>query len=191
MKLNLRHLCILLAILLASIGFGLGFDAIATAIERNTHPRPAEFAAMITENAEAFGVPEAVLWATVKVESDFASNSRGEDGGIGLFHLTPEELAHIQETILEEPAQDPGMLYDPATNLRSGAAYLSALYRRYGVWETVFAAWEAGCDTVDTWLRDTAYSTDGATLTSIPDASVEAFVGRVTDAQNLYTKLYY
>ncbi len=191
MKLNLRHLCILLAILLLSVGFGLGFDAIATAVEKKEHPRPAEFASMITENAEAYGVPEAVLLAMIKVESDFASNSRDEEGGIGLFHLTPEEFAHIQTTILGENAQDPGMLYDPATNLRSGAAYLSALYRRYGVWETVFAAWEAGSDAVDAWLGDPNYSTDGATLNSIPDAEADAFVGRVTDALNLYLKLYY
>ncbi len=191
MKLNLRHLLIFLGILALSIGFGFAFDGIADAIERKSYPRPSEFEAIITENAEKYGVPEAVLWAMARTESDFASNLKRDDGRIGLMQLSPRQFQMIQTEILGEDAADVGMLYDPATNLRCGAAYLSHLYQRYGVWETVFAAWTAGTDQTDAWLNDGRYSDDKATLHDIPDQKVADFVKRATDALEMYTKLYY
>ncbi len=191
MKLNLRRCLILLLIVALSIGFGFGFDAVAVTIEKNNHPRPAEYTELIAANAERYGVPEPVLWAMVCVESDFASNAKGEGGAIGLLQLTPETFAMIQTDILKVETTDPGMLYDPATNLSHGCAYLSSLYQHYGIWETVFAAWDAGSEQVDAWLRNSAYSQDGATLREIPDADTRAVVKKASKAMNMYIKLYY
>ena len=191
MRLNLKHLLILLAILAASIGFGFAFDGIMTAWEKHTHPRPEEFREAIAQNAQEYAIPEAILWAGACVESNFASNAKATDGSIGLLQIHPDRFAWIREEILELPSVEDGMLYDPETNLQSGAAYLSHLYRRYGVWDTVFAAWATDEDTVDAWLRDPAYTNDGGTLSQIPDAEARDFVERMKDAVTLYTKLYY
>lgn len=191
MRLNLKHLLIFVLILAASIGFGFAFDGIMTALEKHSHPRPAEFAEDIAQNAEEYGLPEAILWAAVCVESDFASNAKSNDGSIGLMQLHPDRFAYIRETILSLPPAEDGMLYDPATNLQSGAAYLSYLYQRYGVWETVFAAWATDESTVDAWLKDPTYSEDGGTLSTIPDSAAAEFVAKMKDAVALYTSLYY
>lgn len=188
---NLKHLLILLLILAASIGFGFAFDGIMTAWEKHDHPRPEEFAEEIAQNSKEYGLPEAILWAAACVESDFASNAKAPDGSIGLLQIHPDRFAHIRETVLSLPPAEDGMLYDPATNLQSGAAYLSHLYRRYGVWDTVFAAWATDESTVDAWLKNPAYSNDGGTLSSIPDAAAAEFVARMRDAVALYTDLYY
>lgn len=191
MKWNIRRVGILLSILAVSIGFGFAFDAIATIIEKHSYPLEPTYADSIRANADAFGIPEPVLWAMVRTQSHFASNAVGTDGRIGLMQLTPTEFAMIQSDLLGEEPQNEGMLYDPQTNLRCGAAYLSELYRRYGIWETVYAAYAVGSETVDAWLKEPAYVSEQGTLKQIPNASAAAFVREVSKAQELYTKLYF
>ena len=191
MKFNARSFAIIAAILVLSIGFGLAFDGIATAIEKKQYPLSPRYANNIQKVSEEYGIPEVILWAIVRTESGFSSNLEGEDGGIGLMQLTPDEFAMIQTDILKEAPQDAGLLYDPQKNLACGAAYLSFLYQRYGVWETVFAAFDAGTDTVDAWLANPTYATELGTLQNIPNAKTARFVRDVEKARELYIKLYF
>lgn len=191
MKLNARSLAIIAAILALSIGFGFAFDGIATAIEKNQYPLSPRYANDIREVAAKYGIPEVILWATVRTESGFASNLEGKDGGIGLMQLTPAEFAMIQTEILGEAPEDAGRLYDPQKNLTCGAAYLSYLYERYGVWETVFAAFDAGTEAVDAWLSNPEYASEFGTLASIPNAKTARYVRDMEKARELYIKLYF
>lgn len=191
MKFNLRSVLILLLILALSVGFGFAYDGIATAAERNRYPINERYADEIRAQAEQFGIPEAILWATVCTESGFAGDLVGADGGIGLMQLTPELFAMIQTELLDESPEPAGRLYDPQKNLQCGTAYLSHLYQRYGVWETVFAAYHIGTDAVDGWLRDPECVSEVGTLKKIPDADTARFVQKLTEAHTLYTKLYF
>ena len=191
MKFNARSLAIIAAILVLSIGFGFAFDGIATAIEKKQYPLSQRYAQDIREVAAEYGIPEVILWAIVRTESNFSSNREGNDGGIGLMQLTPEEFAMIQSDILHITPEDKGLLYDPQKNLQCGTAYLSYLYQRYGVWETVFAAFDAGVEAVDAWLANPAYTTELGTLQNIPNAKTARFVRDVEKARELYIKLYF
>lgn len=190
MKLNIRRVGLFLLLILLSVGFGFGFDAIATAVEKNQYPIKEEYRASIEAYAKEFEIPEAVLWATVCTESRFVSNARAEDGSIGLMQLTPEEFSMIQTEILRTSSLDPGMLYDPDTNLRSGAAYLAHLYQKYGVWSTVFAAYAVGEETVDAWMDTPEYVGEYGTLITIPDPDVSARVSKTEKALSFYRSLY-
>lgn len=191
MKFNAKSLVIICAILLLSIGFGFAFDGVATAIEKKQYPISERYADNIRAAAEKYGIPEAILWAVVRTESGFAIDLAGKNGGIGLMQLTPDEFEMIQTVILGEVPEDAGRLYDPQKNLECGAAYLSYLYQRYGVWETVFAAFDAGTDTVDSWLANPAYVSELGTLKNIPNTETARFVRDVTKARDLYIKLYF
>ena len=191
MKFNARSFAIIAAILVLSIGFGFAFDGVATAIEKKQYPLSPRYAEDIRNAAEKYGIPEVVLWAIVQTESGFASNLEGKDGGIGLMQLTPDTFAMIQTDILKETPEDKGRLYDPEKNLECGAAYLSFLDQRYGVWETVFAAFDAGTDAVDAWLADSEYVSELGTLKNIPNTATARFVQDVVDARELYIKLYF
>ncbi len=186
----MQRLLILLGLLALSIGFGLGFDALATAVEKSAHPRPEALAPAISANAKEFGVPEPILWATVKEQSNFASNATDAQGRIGLMQLTPTQYTTICNELLGEPPLDAGMLYDPATNLRCGTAYLSWLYQRYGVWSTVFAAYAAGHEQVDAWLANPSHVDELGRLINIPHATAD-YVDRMSKTVALYSKLYY
>jgi len=191
MKFNARSLAIIAAILVLSIGFGFAFDGIATAIEKNQYPLSPRYANDIREVATEYGIPEVILWAIVRTESNFSSNYEGEDGGIGLMQLTPDEFTMIQSDILHITPEDKGLLYDPQKNLQCGAAYLSYLYERYGVWETVFAAFDAGIASVDAWLATPEYVTELGTLKNIPNTKTARFVRDVEKARELYINLYF
>lgn len=191
MKFNAKSLAIIAAILVLSIGFGFAFDGIATAIEKNQYPLSPRYIQDIRDVSAEYGIPEVVLWAIVRTESNFSSNCEGDDGGIGLMQLTPDKFAMIQSDILHITPEDKGLLYDPQKNLQCGTAYLSYLYQRYGVWETVFAAFDAGIDAVDTWLATPEYVTEIGTLKNIPNAKTARFVREVEEARKLYKKLYF
>lgn len=191
MKLTSRRVAVFLLIVLLSVGFGFAFDGIATAIEKSRYPRPATYREQIARAAEDAGIPEAAVLALVRAESGFDSGGQAADGGVGLFRLTADRLRMICEDYLHESVPDAGLLYDPETNLRVGCAYLSALYGRYGMWESVYAAWYADVETVDGWIVDPDCLNAQGKLTKIPDGTIAKQVSAVIKAQNKYTELYY
>lgn len=191
MKINYLRILAFVLLLALSVGFGFAFDAIATAIERRSYPIVDSYAAQIKEYAAEFAIPEAVLWAVVSVESDFVSNAVSKDGKIGLMQLTPDTFRMICADLLEEAETNVGMLYNPASNLRAGAAYLSELYRRFGVWETVFAAYHIGVEQVESWLADKSLVSEQGRLQNLPDKGTTGYVKSVEKAVDHYRKLYF
>lgn len=191
MKLTSRRIAVFFLLILLSVGFGFAFDGIATAIEKSKYPRPKAYRSAIAAAAEEAGIPEAAALAVVRAESGFDGAGRNADGGTGLFRLTYERFSAIYTDILREPVPDAGMLYDPATNLRAGCAYLSSLYARYGMWEPVFAAWRAGTEKVDAWVLDANCLNKQGKLTKIPDSAAAKFTTGAVAALKMYTKLYY
>ncbi len=190
MKLNAIRVLIFLGIIALSIAFGLGFNAVATAVEKNSYPKDKGTAPLVEKYAALHGLPEPVLWAVISAESDFASNALSPDGKIGLMQLSPETFERISKELLEKEMES-GMLYDPDTNVSAGSAYLSYLYRRYGVWDTAFAAYHAGPAQVDAWLADEKYVTPQGTLQNLPDAATAQYIKEVNKRVDLYRKLYY
>ena len=191
MKITYRHIIAFILLVAVSIGFGFAFDGVATAIEKHNHPLDERYANDIRAYAAEFAIPEHILWAVVRTESDFVSNRVSANGEIGLMQLTPERLSHICTDILKENAPDTGLLYDPSTNLRCGAAYLSDLYRQYGVWDTVYAAYSVGVEQVNEWLQNSAYVNEQGRLHSIPNQQVNDYIKAVNRAAELYHRLYF
>ena len=191
MNVSIRRFLILLLILGLSVGFGFAFDGIAERTERKQYPLNDAYAPLISEYASEFGVPEAILWAIVYTESEFVSNAVSDDGAIGLMQITPTEMEDIYKLALHEEIPDQGLLYDPKTNLRAGAAWLSFLYERYGVWNTVYAAWHIGCADMDAFLADPENLNELGQPKQYPTQQTEAFVARVQKSVAKYTELYY
>lgn len=190
MKLTVQRVLIFFLLIALSVGFGFAFDAVADAVERSNYPRPDELRDGVSDASARFGLPEAILWAAVRERSGFQSNLTDEDGGIGLFRLTPERYTAVRTEVFTETEPDPGLLYNPSVNLLTGAAYLSLLYEKYGVFETVYAAMELGEETVDAYLTDPDHVTAQGTLTGLPKKAA-ATVAAMEEAVETYTRLYY
>ena len=177
--------------LIAVLAIGLGFlaDFLITCLEKNAYPR--EYAEYVEVYAEAYGVPEGLVYAVIRTESSFDSGAVSPVGAVGLMQLMPSTFEWLTDDKLFEHLES-GMLYDPETNIKYGTYCLSFLYDRYGDWELALAAYNGGLGNVDKWLEDDRYAdADGeGGLKRIPFKETRQFVARVTDAWEMYERLY-
>ncbi len=191
MKINAPRIVAFFLLIALSIGFGFGFDAVMTAIERHKYPIREELRGAVSEKAELYNIPEEILWATLHATGGFSSSRVSQSGAVGLMQITPARFAFICTEILKVGERDVGLLYDPMTNLDAGCAWLAYLYRHYGVWEHAHAAYYVGTEAVDAWLTDPENLDAHGMLKKIPDDTVAAYVKDVTRAAKYYEKLYY
>ena len=178
LKKSARMSGVILVILVLSVVCGLLYQTIWDAIDRFRYPQG--YSEYVTQYAAEFGVPEYVVYAVIRVESNYKSNAVSSAGAVGLMQMTPDTFQWV--SMLMKQTADPGMLYDPETNIRYGTYLLSYLYARYNRWDTVFAAYNAGMTRVDGWLTDEAYTDGDGRLTRIPFKETAKYVERVNDA---------
>lgn len=174
-------------ILALSVLSGFLYNMIWTRVDRVRYPR--EYSEYVSEYSVAYGVPEHIIYAVIKTESDFVSNAVSSAGAVGLMQLTPDTFEWI--AMLRKETIDVGMLYDPGTNIEYGTYLLSYLYMRYNRWDTVFAAYNAGITRVDGWLDTPEYVGKNGELTVIPYEETEKYIQKVNDAMDVYRRLYY
>lgn len=186
MKKTIRHTITLIGILILSVCLGLLAQYAKNALDMRAHPRG--FSEFVEKYAEEYKVPETVCYAVIKCESGFDSTARSYAGAIGLMQIMPDTFAHLCSRTGDN--YEAGMLYDPETNIRYGIYYLSMLYDRFGVWETVFAAYNAGPSRVQGWI-DAGKVSESGHLTEIPLSETATYVERVTTATRKYEILYY
>ena len=170
-----------------TIGFGFLADFVIICFEKTAYPQ--EYAEYVEVYAERYGVPEELVFAVIRTESDFDSGAVSDAGAVGLMQIMPSTFEWLTDEILFDHLES-GMLYDPETNIRYGTYYLSYLSDRYGDWELTLAAYNGGLGNVDGWLADDRYADGDGGLKRIPFKETRQFVNRVTKAREKYEGLY-
>ena len=79
---------VIIVILCLAMLCGLVYQSVWHRIDLKNHPR--DFSEYVTRYSAEYGVPEYILYAVIKTESNFESNKLSEDGEIGLMQLSPE-----------------------------------------------------------------------------------------------------
>lgn len=184
---TLRRSAAIVGILVISLLCASLYNLIWNEVDRVRYPK--NFAEYVAEYSAAYGVPEYIIYAVIKTESDFSSNVVSSAGAIGLMQLTPDTFEWI--SMLMKEKSDPALLYDPATNIRYGTYLLSHLYMRYNRWDTVLAAYNAGMSRVDGWLADPEISDENGNLNDIPYPETKKYIKKVNNAIDVYRRLYY
>ncbi len=182
-----KRSAVIIVILVLSIIIGFLYQQIWHNIDLNNHPR--EYSEYVQKYAADYGVPEYIIYSVIHTKSSFQSNKLSDDGKIGLMQLSPETLNWLTSLTKEE--LDPGILYDPDTNIKYGTYMLSYLFTKYGRWKTVLAAYEVGVDKVNIWLEDSDYLDASGNLNKIPDKTVSSVVADIEEAMDTYYELYY
>ena len=180
---------VIVVILLISIGMGFLLDLLISCGERLVYPKPEAYAKYVETYSDRFDVPEHIIYAVIEVESNFDADAVSDAGAVGLMQLMPDTFKWLTQNILFE-YRDVAMRYDPETNIRHGTCYLSWLYDRYGRWDLVFAAYNAGQGNVDEWLEDDDYADGEGGLAEIPFSETKNYVKKVTKAMEKYDQLY-
>ena len=181
---------VIIGLFLISIVFGILYTIISSEIEKQKYPRI--YSEFVQKYSDAFGVPESIIYAVLKAESDFDKNavSSSDPPALGLMQLTEETYEWVSSYLLKETVSA-FSIYDPDTNIRNGTRYLAYLYGRFENWDTAFAAYNAGPGNVKKWLEDPECSDDGKTLKYIPFKETRNYVKRVNNFKKHYDKLYY
>ena len=158
-------------------------------VDRQLYPR--HYEAYVRTYSQQFGVPEPLVYAVIRTESDFDCTARSSAGAVGLMQLMPDTYAWLAEYHLHESGT-PSRLTDAQTNIRFGVYYLRLLYDRYGSWLEACAAYNAGPGNVDAWLEDEDLTHTDGTLDAdaIPFSQTYAYVAMVGSAYEKYTELY-
>ena len=182
-----RRALVIAILAVAAIGIGFFADFIITCFEKNAYPR--EYAEYVESYAEQYGVPETLVFAVIRTESSFNSGAVSSAGAVGLMQMLPETFEWLTDEILFDHLES-GMLYDPETNIKYGTYLLSRYYDRYGDWELVFAAYNGGPGNLDKWLEDPEYADGEGGLKKIPFRETRNYVKKVTDAWDMYERLY-
>ena len=139
-----RHLfpAIFLLAGFASPGTVLAQDMPANRVAAR-HP----YAGHVSEAAHRFGIPEAWIWAVMRVESAGRHTAVSRAGAMGLMQIMPGTWAQL--CARHHLGSDP---FDPRDNILAGAAYLRAMYDRYGNTSAMLAAYNAGPGRYDQYL---------------------------------------
>ena len=175
---------IIVAIIALAILAGFVGEHIYRTIEEANHP--VLYSEYVTKYAKEYDLPEAVLYAVIKTESGFDETARSSRGAMGLMQLLPDTYEWI--CTREKIPYDAEKIADPETNIRCGAAYLAYLKNEFVIWETVYAAYNAGHGRVREWLADEDIADNGH-LIAIPYPETETYVSRVSDAVKIYTRI--
>ena len=124
----------------------------------------------IVAEARSQGLDPLLVAAVIEVESAGRPQAVSHVGALGLMQILPatgRELAQKHGV----PWSGPNTLFDPAINVKLGAAYLRELTNRYGDVSIALAAYNWGPGVIDQRLRE------GTTLPSeYIDSVMRAFV---------------
>lgn len=187
---NTKRFVVVALIILGSITAGILLNWGWNAIDRASHPQ--NFRDTVTKYAKQYDVPEDLILAVIKVESDFDTHAKSSVGAMGLMQMMPTTFEWLtgEEHLGEKlPTHK---LYDSEVSIRYGTYYLRYLYEKFGCnWETALAAYNGGEGNVAKWLNDPQYSDSKGNLTYIPFKETRSYVQKVKDAREMYQNLYY
>lgn len=182
-----KILCIL-SVFFVALVFGMIFSSIYNTFLLESYPR--KYYEQVAAMSSEYDVPEAIIYAVIKIESDFNENAVSSAGAIGLMQIMPSTFEWLTNDVLKENLTK-DFLNDPNVNIKYGVAMLSRLYKYYGNWKTVLAAYNAGMGNVNKWLDDRSISDRFGNLKNIPFEETRRYVEKVSNAIKVYNKLYY
>lgn len=180
----------LILILVIALGAAFGGDLLIKEIDEAVYPQ--EYAESVSKYSAKYNIPEYLIYAVIKVESNFDPLAESSAGARGLMQMTESTFkwltgsSHLGEHLPFEA------LFIPDVSIRYGTYYLNYLLRQFDHnTNTVLAAYNAGETRVKEWLSDSEYTDGNGGLSKIPFAETRNYVKKVNKAIDKYKELYY
>lgn len=141
---------------------------------------------IIAEAAERHRVSPYLIAAVIHAESGWDPQARSQVGARGLMQVMPSTAKELAERGIVDGDRFPyDELFDPATNIEYGSAYLRYLVERYHEIEKALAAYNAGLANVDVWIEE-----GGDIRDRIEFPATRHFVLKVSRSMDRYEALY-
>jgi len=181
MKIIKRLILLFLVISAACCAFRVFQDV------RNDRFVPISYKEEVLKYSELYGVDPVIVFSVIRCESAFKADAESNRGAKGLMQIIPSTFNWLASLLNENPNEE--LIFDPETNIKYGTYYLKYLFNRFGNWDHVFAAYNAGENRVALWLKDERYSENGI-LTYIPFKETREYVKKVNDTILKYKEKY-
>lgn len=145
---------------------------------------PQAFREDVARNATLNGVPEHLVYAIMRTESNYHPGALSPVGAVGLMQIMPATAESISKG-------DSARLTVPDLNIRLGARHLKDLMDLYdGNLTLVIAAYNAGSGNVKRWQKGLGSLPKDEFIESIPFKETREYVKKVVTAMELYHRLY-
>ena len=184
MKKSKRDIRVFVLILIMSLLIGILANLVIDEIYRLVYPE--NYQQIVEKYAEQYSVPKELIFAVIKVESNFNSNDVSSAGAVGLMQMLPSTYKWLTTKLGEEYSEK--NLYDPEINIKYGTYYLQYLYSRFGSWEKAIIAYNWGETNFSEFLATNGY-TEGD-YDSIPVEETQNYVKKVMHHWKKYKELY-
>jgi len=138
----------------------------------------------VAKNAAATAVPESLIYAIMRCESNYSPTALSPVGAVGLMQIMPATAEAMSKG-------DSARLTRPEINIRLGARYLKdqlATYDRNV--PLTAAAYNAGPGAVKRWQKSLAALPQDEFIESIPYRETREYVKKVVSTMELYQRLY-
>lgn len=123
------------------------FAKAINAYKKTSADFPNTYDNIIKEASEKYSVPEYLIKAVIKQESNYMPNAISSKGAIGLMQIMPSTGALLG-------VDDKELLKDPYINIMTGTKYLSQMLNRYdGRLDLSLSAYNAGPNLIDKLQR--------------------------------------
>lgn len=150
---------------------------------------PKKYEDIVNEVSIKYNLKPQLIYAVIKIESNFDPNAKSSAGAIGLMQITEDTFKWLQSITKEDmPLQ---YLYDPRVNINYGAMFLSMLREKYYSDDVMLSAYNAGMTPVERWLKDENISLLGEELSYIPYTETRNYVKKVIRSKGMYERLYF
>ena len=151
---------------------------------------PQKYAEYVNQYAEQYGVDPLLIFAMIKIESNFNADAKSGSEARGLMQLM-EETAVERSNIIDDSSIEAYDLYDPETNIKIGTSYLAYLIELYdGNIVLALTAYNAGLGNVEKWIKDGIIKADGSDIENIPYKETSNYVRKILRDYQIYLDLY-
>lgn len=142
---------------------------------------PLRYKSYIKEYSKAENLNATMVASLIKTESNFNKNAVSKKGAIGLMQILPSTGKWICETYFDFEF-DESMLYEPETNIKIGAKYLSYLFTKFDDEVAVLACYNAGEGVVKNWIGENKM----LKKTQIQFEETQKYVQKVQNCKKIY-----
>ena len=150
---------------------------------------PRAYAPLVDRYGPPAGNPELYLYAIMRKESGFDPHDVSYADARGLLQMIPPTSARVAAKA-GDPFY-PDQLYDPEVNIRLGALYIGALYKKFGGEVPLAAgAYNAGPRAMTRWCTQHGTHPTDEFVELVAFAQTREYVKRVTSLYAKYRFLY-
>lgn len=113
---------------------------------------PKKYENIVESCCNEYGLDSSLVYAIIKTESDFDESAISSAGAVGLMQVMPSTAKSLASLYGADYEND--CLLDPAKNIRFGCMYLKYLFDKFGKFDVVICAYNAGENAVKNWIDD-------------------------------------